>query len=70
MENIMQIVDKTNFKMYVHIGECKSPSDTKVVHFIREEYDEKADLILRNTYEFFMTKDEIKKLARVFNDYE
>ena len=66
----MNIIDRNDFKMYVHIGDCKSPSDTKVVHFIREEYDAKADLILRNTYEFFMTNDEMKKLAKVLNDYE
>jgi len=66
----MNIIDRNDFKMYVTIGECKSPSDTKVIHFIREEYDKQEDLILRNTYEFFMNKDEMKKLAKVLNDYE
>ena len=66
----MKIVDRNDFKMFVLIGQCKSPNDLKVIHFIREEYDKQEDLILRNTYEFFMTKDEIKTLAKVLNEYE
>lgn len=66
----MLIINKPDFKMFVLIGECKSPNELKVIHFIREEYDKREDLILRNTYEFFMTKDEIKALAKVFNDYK
>jgi hypothetical protein len=66
----MKIIDRDDFKMFVHIGECKSPGDVKVLHFIREEFDKNHDLILRNTYEFFMNKDEMKKLAKVLNEYE
>lgn len=66
----MKIIDRDDFKMFITIGECKSPSDVKVIHFIREEYNQQEDLILKNTYEFFMTKDEMKKLAKVLNDYE
>ncbi len=66
----MKIIDRDDFKMFITIGECKSPSDVKVIHFIREEYNQQEDLILKNTYEFFMNKDEMKKLAKVLNDYE
>lgn len=66
----MKIIDREDFKMYVHIGECKSSEGVKVIHFIREAYDKDEDLILRNTYEFFMNKDEMKKLAKVLNDYD
>lgn len=67
---MMKIVDRGGFKMYVHIGDCKAPDETKVIHFIREEHDSKENILTRNTYEFFMNKDEMKKLAKVLNDYE
>ena len=66
----MIIIDRKDFKMFVSIGECKAPNETKVIHFIREEFDKDQNIILRNTYEFFMNKDEMKKLAKVLNEYE
>lgn len=66
----MKIVDRGGFKMYIHIGECKTPSDIKVLNFIREELDTSENILITNTYEFFMNKDEIKKLAKALNDYE
>lgn len=66
----MKIVDREDFKMYIKIGNCLSPGDTKVLHFIREEFDRDENAILRNTYEFFLNKDEMRKLAKVLNDYE
>ena len=66
----MKIIERDNFKLFVHIGECKTPNDIKTIYFIKEELDKNQDLILRNTYEFYMNKDEMKKLAKVLNDYE
>lgn len=66
----MKIVDREDFKMYIKIDDCLSPDDTKVLYFIREEFDRDENVILRNTYEFFLNKDEMRKLAKVLNDYE
>jgi len=66
----MKIIDRDDFKMYVLIGECKAPNELKIIHFIREELDKDENIIIRNTYEFFMKKNEIKKLAKVLNDYK
>jgi len=66
----MKIIDRDDFKMFVEIKDMKSPSDTKAVYFIREELDKEDNVLLTNTYEFFMNKDEIKALAKALNDYE
>lgn len=66
----MKIVDRDDFKMFVYVVDCKKPNGLKIVHFIREEFDNNKELKMRNTYEFFMNKDEMKKLAKVLNDYE
>jgi hypothetical protein len=48
----------------------KAPSDMKAVYFIREELDKDDNVLLINTYEFFIDKNDIKTLAKVLNDYE
>lgn len=66
----MNIIDRSDFKMYVKIEDCKKPNDMKALCFIREEFDKDENIIIKHTYEFFMNNDEIKTLAKVLNDYE
>jgi len=56
--------------MFVDIKKCKAPSELNVIQFCREEYNKDENLVLKNTYEFFLNKEDIKKLAKVLNDYE
>ena len=41
----MKIVDREDFKMYIKIDDCLSPDDTKVLYFIREEFDRDENVI-------------------------
>lgn len=66
----MKVIDRNDFKMFVDIKKCKAPSELNAIQFRREEYNKDEDLILKNTYEFFLNKEDIKKLAKVLNDYE
>lgn len=66
----MKIIDRQDYKLYVKIKDMKAPSDMKAVYFIREELDKDDNVLLINTYEFFIDKNDMKTLAKVLNDYE
>jgi hypothetical protein len=66
----MRVVNRQDYTLDVKIKDISSPSNMKSIHFIRSEFNTDENIILTNTYEFFLTKDDIKKLAKVFNDYE
>ena len=66
----MRVVDRQDYKLDVKIKDIESPSSMKAVYFIREELDKEDNILLINTYEFFIEKDDLKKLAKVLNDYE
>ena len=66
----MRVVDRQDYKLDVKIKDIKSPSSMKAIYFIREELDKEDNILLINTYEFFINKNDLKKLAKVLNDYE
>jgi hypothetical protein len=64
----MRIIDRQDFKMNVSIKSVLYPSSMKAVTFTREEYDKDDKIIRINSYEFFLDKDDLKLLARVFDE--
>lgn len=66
----MLVINREDYKLYVEIKDVQSPSDMKAIYFIREELNKDEDILLTNTYEFFINKNDLRTLAKVLNDYE
>ncbi len=62
----MLITDRSDFKLHVKIDECPFPQEMKNIQFVREEYNDKGELVNDSTYQFFLTKDEVVRLAKCF----
>ena len=65
----MLIVDRQDYKLRVEVKDLKKPSTMKAVYFIREELDNEDNILLINTYEFFIEKNDLKTLAKVLENY-
>ncbi len=65
----MLIVDRQDYKLRVEVKDLKKPSTMKAVYFIREELDKEDNILLINTYEFFIEKNDLKTLAKVLENY-
>lgn len=57
------ITSTPSFKMTVKINDVLRPNDLKAVYFIREEFNDKGEMINDSTYEFFLSPEEMKSVA-------
>jgi len=64
----MNIIDRQDYKLSIEINNVLRPSNMKVIYFTGKEYDSKDNLTNKNTYQFFLTKEELKKLVEVLNN--
>ena len=58
------IVDRPDFKLYMNVDKCVSPTDMRAVTFTRELWDvEKNACIMTSTFELFMPRKQLNELA-------
>jgi hypothetical protein len=58
------VKDKESFRLRVKTWECISPKGLNAIHFIQETKDSKGEVEMTATYDFFMTKEELKILVQ------
>jgi hypothetical protein len=58
------VKDKESFRLRVKTWECISPKGLHAIHFIQETKDNKGEVEMTATYDFFMTKEELKVLVQ------
>ncbi len=65
MEVLMKyLVDRPDFKLYMNVDACVSPTDMRNVTFTRELWDvEKNKCIMTSTFELFMPRKQLNELA-------
>lgn len=65
MEVFMKyLVDRPDFKLYMNVDACISPTDMRNVTFTRELWDvEKNVCIMTSTFELFMPRKQLHELA-------
>jgi hypothetical protein len=64
----MYITDRQDFKMKVVVSECSSPSYMRNIQFVREEYNDKNELINSNTSQFFLNDIELNTLSKILEN--
>ena len=52
------------FRVRVKTWKCLSPKDLNAMEFIQESLNDKGEVSVSSTYQFFMTDSEIKTLAK------
>jgi hypothetical protein len=57
------VKDEQSFRLRVKMWKCTNPNTLNAVNFIQECKDKDGNVDFSSTYEFFMTDDELKKLA-------
>ena len=57
------IKEDTAFRLRVRMWDCLSPRELKSVEFINECIGKDGEVDFRSTYEFYMTQEELNKLA-------
>jgi hypothetical protein len=62
------ITDTPSFKMTVKINDVLRPTNLKAVYFIREEFNDKGEMINDSTYEFFLNPEEMKSVASLMSN--
>jgi hypothetical protein len=65
MEAFMKyLVDRPDFKLYMKVDSCVSPTDLRNVTFTRELWDvEKNVCIMTSTFELFIPRKQLNELA-------
>jgi hypothetical protein len=58
------IKDEQSFTLRVKMWKCLSPKTLNAVEFIQESKDSDGEVEASSTYQFFMTDDELKNLAK------
>ena len=58
------IKENQGFRLRVKSWKCVSPTDLNAIEFIQESKDKDGNADLSSTYQFFMTDDELKTLAK------
>ncbi|NBP02524.1 MAG: hypothetical protein EBU90_20875 [Proteobacteria bacterium] len=64
----MTIIDREDYKLMLDV--IPTSSDIHAIYFTREMYNDKGDLIFDSKYEFFIPKEDIKKLIKELKKYE
>jgi hypothetical protein len=57
------ITDRDDFRLRVLASDCFKPEDSISLDFVREEFDEKGQLLRTSTYNFFLNTEEIEHLG-------
>lgn len=58
------LIDRPDFKLYMNVHQCISPTDMRAVTFTREMWDiEKNVCIMTSTFELFMPRAQFNELA-------
>lgn len=52
------------FRLRVKSYKCLSPTDLNAIEFIQESKNKEGEVDLSSTYQFFMTDEELKTLAK------
>lgn len=65
MEAFMKyLVDRPDFKLYMNVDTCVSPTDLRNVTFTRELWDVKKNVcIMTSTFELFIPRKQLNELA-------
>lgn len=64
----MTIIDRDDYKLKLNI--IPTSSDIHAIYFTREMFDDKGKLIFDSRFEFFIPKEDMKKLIDGFKMYE
>jgi hypothetical protein len=59
------VKDNQGFRLRVKSWKCLNPAELNAIEFIQECKDRNGEVDMTSTYQFFMTNDELKKLADV-----
>ena len=54
------IQDSAAFKLRAVVRGCASPADLNYIEFVREQYNDKGELIDSSAYQFFLNNQELK----------
>jgi hypothetical protein len=57
------IKDKEGFRLRLRKWKCIAPADLNALEFIQESLDDKGEVSMSSTYNFFMSDNELKVLA-------
>jgi hypothetical protein len=57
------IKDKEGFRLRLKKWKCIAPADLNALEFIQESLDDKGEVSMTSTYNFFMSDNELKVLA-------
>ena len=57
------IKDTEGFRLRLKKWKCIAPADLNVLEFIQDSLNEKGEVTLTSTYNFFMSDNELKVLA-------
>ena len=67
--NSFVVKENKNFRLRVEKNLCANPADLYSINFISECIDDRGKITDVNTYNFFLTNQEIQTLAvRLIND--
>lgn len=58
------ITQSDAFRLRVKSWKCVNPTDLNAMEFIQESLNDKGEVSVSSTYQFFMTDAEIKTLAK------
>lgn len=58
------IKDNAGFRLRVKQWKCLRPTDVNAIEFIQESKNKEGEVDFSSTYQFFMTDDELKTLAK------
>ena len=58
------VKENQGFRLRVKSWKCKSPNDLNSVEFIQECKDVDGNVDFSSTYQFFMTDEELNRLAQ------
>lgn len=58
------VKNNIGFQLRVKSWKCQSPNDLNAVEFIQETKNKQGEVDSSSTYQFFMTDDEMKTLAK------
>lgn len=64
--NVNEFIVKENkgFRLRVKTWKCVSPVDLNSIEFIQEQLDSEGSVEMSSIYQFFMTNDDVEKLAQ------
>jgi hypothetical protein len=64
----MTIVDRSDYKLKLNV--IPTSSDIHAIYFTREMYNDDGELVFDSRFEFFIPKEDIKKLIDGLKVYE